>query len=521
MARITRRLSMLLVLVTLLATTSWVSAQPVRMMEGLEDALQPDFVRRDLATLVQELGIAPEQRPIVDAVFSDYETQFDAAAAEVRQQLNDLRPNMGETDGDLEQRRDELRQRVADLAERMEAIRSTENLSGEEIRAQEAAIAAEAEKVRAELREIQRPALEPSQIRQIMAQGAAILDAWEPRKAALRQEFTDDLLTALNAEQRELWAGVSRRLVREKSLPRGRLSGESVDLHLIVRELRLPTDVTTAANPQLEEYSVRLDAALTARDQQLPKLQRQHLIALQGQDESAASLLARQMQLRVAVRDVNEEFAGRLAEALPEEFAGKFKQDYRSRAYPRVYRSTLVERAINSALELADLTEDQRAAIEGIQTNYQAELARVNEELTAVIRAHEPQETQTRGRARRGREASPQAAEPIPAAFAKRNEMGDRYLEQLKAQLTPEQWSKLPASRREAEAEDADGQPRGAGRDRRGARGQANREAMIRQFDTDGDGVLSEEERAAMRERLRERRQERERNPGDEGSMEP
>src|SRR5207247_963072 len=99
-----------------------------------------------------------------------------------------------------------------------------------------------------------------------------------------------------NDDQKQRWPAMWRHLTREKSLNRGRLSGESLDLLRMVDEVAFPLELRESLKPILGDYEMRLDAALQARNAELERGGREMLQAAQGRDErAAAAIIERQI----------------------------------------------------------------------------------------------------------------------------------------------------------------------------------------------------------------------------------
>ena len=73
------------------------------------------------------------------------------------------------------------------------------------------------------------------------------INKWIQEKARLKQRFVENLRSVLSDEQQERWPKLERAMRREKELPRGLLSGESVDLRQVSRECEVPPDFMLAA----------------------------------------------------------------------------------------------------------------------------------------------------------------------------------------------------------------------------------------------------------------------------------
>ena len=83
---------------------------------------------------------------------------------------------------------------------------------------------------------------------------------WAAEKVVLRDDFLASVKSLLSDVQVEQWPRLERALRREKSLPNGELSGETLNLMMIFRELDAPPSAADAARVPMEEYEAKLDA---------------------------------------------------------------------------------------------------------------------------------------------------------------------------------------------------------------------------------------------------------------------
>jgi hypothetical protein len=295
-----------------------------------------------------------------------------------------------------------------------------------------------------------RPQLVGNDIPRVLALVFTPFEAWAKEREVIGDQFIDNVKTILTPEQMERWPTFERRLVREKEMSKGRLSGESTDLINIVRDLHLDEITLHAVQPVLDEYELALDQVLRKRREHTDQSRPEKLQAMATQD-SQKGLRAYQedIVLQIAVRSVNDQYLQSIAKALPEPVSTRFRKIALERSYPRVYRETPVERLFTAALELEGLTSDLKRAITELQTNYLAELSAMNDKLIVGVRAWEPLEAKQRAEAFAARAeggAPARQEDPTHDDFLKRDELGNRYAKSLQAVLTTEQFNLLPGS---------------------------------------------------------------------------
>lgn len=442
-----------LIAIAVLISGSLCGARQGELSAGLDLALQPDFVRRDLAMIQKDLGLDAGQSAILETLFNDYEAAFKAGTDEIRVQLSPLRQAMGGVDPELEQRREEIRDRAAALMEQMhqerEKLLESDKVDEAALQEWRARFEERARQLQQELQPLLDRPLTPENIQKTLEESADRISDWQNRKRHLQSEFLAKLQATLNDDQQALWPGLERRLTRSRTLAQGRVSGESVDLHHVLREIGITKAASDEALATLtNEYEVRLDEALRKRNSHLSNSLRPMVDALRASDGGAAEIMVdREIQLRVSVREINHRFADQIAAALPEQTRQSFKERYRARGYPRVFRTTAVQRMLNSAQELNQSDADLAQAIARLQQAYQQELSRANEQALQAVREHEPAELKRR--LLQAWDATPDqevaATDPLREAFERREALGQRYLRELKSLLTPEQFEKLPS----------------------------------------------------------------------------
>lgn len=361
------------------------------IIAGIDEALQPDFIRRDLALMQQHMKLDAAQHAIIESLFCDYEAAFREAADETRRQAMQLRTALNGVDRDLERHREHVRRRVAEIFD--EARRAREESSEADAEQLQQESRARAEELRDELKQFDVQPLEEDDALRMIDQAVNGLDRWKATKARLRATFVSNALATINDEQRAAWPALEQTVDRARMLPRGKLSGESVDLHHIVAELNLPDDQRQRLAPTLEQYATRLNDTLRRREMFADQTRRTLLHAIRCHDESRAELLMSQhMNLRVAVRNVNDDFAAALAALLEPDVGQRLQRIYRERAYSRVFRPTRVQRKFNAALETPDLDAELIGSIRFLQTDHTALIQAANERLLQAVRSHEPAE---------------------------------------------------------------------------------------------------------------------------------
>ncbi len=346
---------------------------------------EPSYTSRDIQLAVDALKLDETQKLIVETLFQDYQGAFRDSQAGFSQRITDMR--------------DELE--GMDQAELLQVV-------------------------------------------------FGALGKWQQHNEQLSEQFIQDVQRLLSEDQEELWPSFEHKMYRRKYLKNGRLSGERLDLFVVMTELDLAETERQEIQPLLDAYEVELDGALHRREDQTKSSQADAIAAIRNNNKGTnvgVVLADRQVQLHKVVRDVNERYVQSIAAALPQEQRAAFLDKVRLRSFSRVYRLTLAQRVLKAAQELQDLTEELLIAIGQLESQYLTELAAFNEKLVELIKDKEPQDIVYKARVRQSKlpgQSVERPADRTKEEFTKRRELGQRYIDQLKAMLTPEQIALLP-----------------------------------------------------------------------------
>ncbi len=336
---------------------------------------------------------------------------------EVLQQLHEsLRKSLEER---LHAKRDELALAVAELAERAdrqdEAIEEAQKATADDVAAAARTLLAE--------------------------------------RTQLKAGFETDLTLLLSDEQAETWPGVDRQLRRVNTLSRGEFAGESLDLYQLLDQVKPGVRNEPPVSGTLDDYELRLDETLNRRNAFLVESEVDTFLAWAEQDfDKSLSLIGRESDLRLAVRDVNDEFIQTIANGVDESQATSFRQAAREKAYRSVYRKTREQRLFEQAKEMDGLDADVLDAVTNLETAYLQELALANDQLVEATHEYQPgQKKRMIEMMQKFRSGSMQLdrppTNPIIDSHRQRRLLGRRYTEQLKSILTTEQFESLPAAK--------------------------------------------------------------------------
>ncbi len=354
---------------------------------GIAEAMQPEYFRRDVTLFANGLGMDEAQQMIMETLFEDYQTDFDAGVAAMHDQFKEMQAEL--KDAPQETVMERVFQPFKDWAVERQQL-------GERY----------LENIRLLLNAEQQerwPRFEQELLREkVLAKGRFAgegVNLFHVIRDLHPDRTTEQMIQpVMDSYGEELHMALKHR--------------QSVILHT-QRDL---LDALASMNTQNGEAS-----------------------------------MVKQIDARLRVRDVNDKFITLISESLPEPLNATFRRDALERAYPAVYRETPYERLFREALALEGIGADMRPAIQSLFSAYQNELAIINDQLARVKKDYEPLAERERiaaFEARRVDQPFERTADPSKELFEKRQALGVQYLKNLQAVLTEEQFDSLPGAHR-------------------------------------------------------------------------
>ena len=474
-------------------------ARSLGAVTEMREQFQAFIVKRDVPLIKEQLKLDDGQTTVVETFVTDYEAAFTDASDKASTAQQDLMRSMFQSfmGGNMRERYQGFGENMQKDIEQIEKDSGTE--MSPEARAQY--FRDQMDKMSQQIAAERETSGEAAQTRKIVGDMNLLSEKWRKERGGLDRQIMEEIKSSLKADQAAKWESFERFMRREKLLSRGRLSGENVNLFAVLDEAGLTKEQIASIASILDEYELRLDEALKKRSDFLGQNEGKVMTAIQNSDsKSLEELASKGVDLRNAVRNVNEQYRTAIAGVLPPEEAKRFTQAALASGFARVYRPTRAERAFEKALSLADLSPDTLAAISEMQIAMMTELVGMNEKIAQTIRKAEPvrlKEEAVRsagllngGASRMFGRNDPDIADEM---LSKRGDMTDKYVERLKALLTAEQIALLP---------------KGTGRDDGRNQGpfgswtianmpEENR-AMAKAADKDGNGIIEGDERREM-----------------------
>lgn len=215
-------------------------------------------------------------------------------------------------------------------------------------------------------------------------------EEWKSEGKKLREGFLADLKSLLTREQADRWPLVERELRRFDRIGAGRFGGESVDVIRLVEDLAPTVWLDQAAADVLTEYAAKVDGLIKARDEAISDQQSGSFHALAKTDKAAAEriwIAAR--SARIALRDLNQSTAERIAALLPESQAFALRRKVMELAYPAFVKPTRTESFVRAVGDLNSLDASQREAVKMIVSDYDRRLWELLKEMASVRREQE------------------------------------------------------------------------------------------------------------------------------------
>ncbi|MFZ9913923.1 MAG: hypothetical protein ACO3IB_01105, partial [Phycisphaerales bacterium] len=432
-----------------------------RGMQDIREALEADFMRRDLPIFVRQLSLTEDQSGVLETLYVDYEAQYQPEVESVQMAMSQIGQTMMRSF--MSPERQQRMQGMWDgMRKEMEALEAQNGPMDDDTRRQ--FFRERMQKATEQFaNEAQNSGLD-AEIKSGIGEMLTKMEAWQTRKSQLRDGFSEGLKAVLDDDQLSQWPAFERFLVREKTLPKGRISGENVNLFLVIDDLRMPPEEFAKVEPHFNDYETRLDGALRARNAYLEESMPRLFKSIQQSDvDGAARIFKRQAELRSAVRDVNDEYRTTMVNALgggETEWGRALDGAVLKAGWSRIYDDTSTARMFEAALQIDGLEADKVQAIAEMFAQYGTEIRPVNERLKGLARTEEPTRIAEEGerfataiasgvsgfaRGMGGAMGGGEREDPMRKAYDERSAIGDRYEERLKALLTPEQIESLPS----------------------------------------------------------------------------
>ncbi len=225
---------------------------------------------------------------------------------------------------------------------------------------------------------------------------------WEAESLRLETDFFASVKGLVSDDQAAAWPRFERDRRRRSLLAsQSRLAGEGVDLIDVAESIEVPGEASAPIEPVSSLYAEEMDAVLAERSRAIESLEKASTPSTEGDFGSIDFEAVKEQQSRVherrlAVRDLNERYAGLFCGQMSAQQAQQFMTLYKQRCFPRVYRPTAADRYIKTVESLETLTDEQSQALANIKSDYSRQVGGINDQLAAAIRQNE-QESEDQG----------------------------------------------------------------------------------------------------------------------------
>lgn len=204
---------------------------------------------------------------------------------------------------------------------------------------------------------------------------------WRAEREKIDTGLMNDIQAVLTKEQGAGWESARRQVVRAQSLRQGLLSGERVDVLVLVNQLDLVEKDRDQVKPILEQYELDVDREIAERDRVTNDAMNSFDPSQFFDPEKRQDLTKRLEARRAAsekVRDVNNRYAKQVEAALPDGPRGQFDKAFHEASFPEVYRQTQAGRALAAAEGFDDLSTDQRLGVADLRDRYDAKMVEMH-----------------------------------------------------------------------------------------------------------------------------------------------
>jgi len=495
------------------------------LMRQFTSRMEPDFMKRDVPIIQEQLKLDDGQVTVVETFITDYTDAFEPLSEETRTIMQDsMRSIMQSFMGSGMQER--MRDLFEGVQKDMEQLQQENDGAEIDPEVRRKIFQERMDKLQQDMTAERAANGQDAEQRRVMKEIVDASNSFLTKKVELRKELVDGVKGVLRADQLANWDAFERFLRRERAMSNGILSAESTNLIFVLDDADMTQAGIDAAKAILDNYELQLDGALKARDEFLESSEPRLLKSmLDANTQESTRIVDQQISMRKAVRDINERFRTEITQALPAEDGAKFNLAALKAGYQRTYNTTATQKMFEEAGKIEGLSAETIAAITDLGSQYERELMAVNDRIVSATKKQEVDRTKEdmerglsmmngtgswssmmgRGRFGGGDQGQP---DPVRDAFDDRAKLAESYQSRLKALLTPEQFEALPKGNERGGRGGQGGGPGGMG----GTWGSGKISEMpeqfqerAKEFDVNKDGTLDEAERTKMFEDFRNR----------------
>jgi hypothetical protein len=284
------------------------------------------------------------------------------------------------------------------------------------------------------------------------------MNAFRVSRQKMEDQFFSDYKEILTPDQLTQWPTIERTRRREKTMGRGLMSGERMDVIKLVDDAKLPDDVKATLAPVLAQYEADLDRELVARNKVYDENVTKFMAAMRDPTQNHDGLQKAFDQGKDAstrVREINKRYARQVEALLPESEHAPWEKAVKAATFPDVYRPSGTSRQITAAEGFSDLDATQKEGIKALEASFTHDLDAVNDRLATTQEQQESTMTVDRMFARFGRGPGGQGGagqggggansdDPMADIRQQKRDLERKASDSLKKILTPDQADRLP-----------------------------------------------------------------------------
>lgn len=218
---------------------------------------------------------------------------------------------------------------------------------------------------------------------------------WTRQNAALEEEFFTNVKGLLGDDQLAAWPRFERDRRRRTLLAtQSRLSGEGVDLIDVADSIDLAAETLARLEPVSEQYASEADLGIAERTRAIEAVEKAMEPAMEGSPEEVDPAAIEELRLklhgrRLALRDLHARYATLFESHLTEQQAASFREQFRLRSFPRIYRPTAADRYLEQIEGLDSLNEEQQRSLAGLSGDFGRQVGLINDQLAEIVRSEE------------------------------------------------------------------------------------------------------------------------------------
>jgi len=264
--------------------------------------------------------------------------------------------------------------------------------------------------------------------------------------------FSDLKMLAMEPAQEAAFVRVERARRRETVGMAGQMatiSGATIDLHEIAREVEVSGN--DEAREALLAYEVEIDAVNTKLIDAAFGMMRDNFERMKNMDDDDESMgfnaeamekmqqsMADMREFGTQGKSINARYARQIMQLLPSERQAEWDREVKRRTWPAVYRDSSVERQLEAASDLDDLSAAQRESLSAVRQSYDREATPINERWAKAIDA---QQASQEGGGWWGWGGDTSEVDEIEA---ERKALDERFVERVRSVLTADQLESMP-----------------------------------------------------------------------------